>query len=159
MQESTKYPNSEPLNVLKWQFYNIKNLKNWFHVKSDWQKNPEISTLYDGWCSKSTWIEGERDWTFHNLLEMWITWMAIFTSFCNFEWKIVGFCMISSEIAKTTGKGHESDFTICKSSETCFCETLRITFGHEFSVNVNSLTLSSNLQFHCQKQFRILQIF
>ena len=67
--------------------------------------------------------------------------------------------MISSEIAKTTGKGHESDFTTYKSSETCFCETLRITFGHEFSVNVNSLTLSSNSQFHCQKQFRILQIF
>ena len=71
--------------------------------------------------------------------------------------KLVGFFMISCKIAKTMRIGNEWNFIICKYSETWFCEMLRITFGHEFSVY--SLTLPSNSQFHCQRQFRILQFF
>ena len=41
-----KIQNSEPPNVLKWQILHFQNPLNWFHVKSEWQKNPEISTLW-----------------------------------------------------------------------------------------------------------------
>ena len=30
----------------KWQFLGLQIDQNWFHVKSDWQKNLEISTLW-----------------------------------------------------------------------------------------------------------------
>jgi len=40
-----KNQNSEPLNVLKWQILHFYNTQNWFHVKSEWQKNHEISAL------------------------------------------------------------------------------------------------------------------
>ena len=36
---------SEPLNVSKCLILHFKIPQNWFHVKSEWQKNPEISTL------------------------------------------------------------------------------------------------------------------
>ena len=39
-----KNQNSEPLNVVKWLILNFKTPKNWFHVKSEWYKNHEIST-------------------------------------------------------------------------------------------------------------------
>ena len=38
---------SEPLNVLKWQILYFKNPQLWFHVKSEWCKNNENSTLCD----------------------------------------------------------------------------------------------------------------
>ena len=42
-----KNQNSEPLNVVKWLILDFKNPKNWFHVKSEWLKNPDISTLWE----------------------------------------------------------------------------------------------------------------
>ena len=39
----------EPQKWQKWYFWNFYILQNWFHVKSDWQKNPEISTLWNRW--------------------------------------------------------------------------------------------------------------
>ena len=41
-----KNQNSEPLNVFKWIFLHIKKCQNWFHVKFEWWKNSEISTLW-----------------------------------------------------------------------------------------------------------------
>ena len=37
--------NSEPTKWQKGQFFNFYILQNWFHVKSEWQNNSEISTL------------------------------------------------------------------------------------------------------------------
>ena len=37
--------NSELFIWSKWQFWELHNDQNWFHVKSEWQKNPEIFTL------------------------------------------------------------------------------------------------------------------
>ena len=45
------YPNwqiSQPLILQKWQFSNFPIFQSWFHVKSEWQNNPEISTVW--WC-------------------------------------------------------------------------------------------------------------
>ena len=41
----TQIKNSEPLKLQKWHFLNFYILQNWFHVKFEWQKNAEISTL------------------------------------------------------------------------------------------------------------------
>ena len=38
--------NSEPLNVLKWLILHFKNPQKRFHVKSEWYKNHDISTLF-----------------------------------------------------------------------------------------------------------------
>ena len=43
-----KYPkikNSELQKWSRWQFFGLQNDQNLFHVKSEWQKNPETSTL------------------------------------------------------------------------------------------------------------------
>ena len=40
-----KNQNSEPLNVLKWLILHFENPQNWFHVKSEWYKNHDITTL------------------------------------------------------------------------------------------------------------------
>ena len=43
-----KYPKIQNLVILKcikYQFFAFKLTKTWFHVKSEWQKNCEISTL------------------------------------------------------------------------------------------------------------------
>ena len=37
--------NPEALNVLKWQIWHTHNPKTWFHVRFEWLKNPENSTL------------------------------------------------------------------------------------------------------------------
>ena len=37
--------NSEPLKLQKWQFYNFSILQNWFQLKSEWQKTPDIFTM------------------------------------------------------------------------------------------------------------------
>ena len=39
-----KEQNSQPLKLQKRQFLHFKNPQNWFHVKSEWYKNLEIST-------------------------------------------------------------------------------------------------------------------
>ena len=44
-QKSSKIQNSEVLKWSKWQLLGFQNDQNWFHAKSKWQKNPEISTL------------------------------------------------------------------------------------------------------------------
>ena len=41
----------------------------------------------DGLWSKFTWIECERDFTFHHLREPWNPWMTTFPIFRNFDWK------------------------------------------------------------------------
>ena len=51
--DSAKLPkmqNSEMLKSSKWQFLELQNNQNWFHVKSVWRKIPKISTL----CSWNT---------------------------------------------------------------------------------------------------------
>ena len=35
----------ELLKWAKWQFLGLHKDQNWFHIKFEWQKNPEISTL------------------------------------------------------------------------------------------------------------------
>ena len=45
MSKVPKNWNSELLKWSKWQFLELQNDKNWFHVKSGWQKNPENSTF------------------------------------------------------------------------------------------------------------------
>ena len=44
--KSAKNQNSEPLNVLKRQILHFCNPQNRVHVKSEWQKNHKISTLW-----------------------------------------------------------------------------------------------------------------
>ena len=44
-QKFPKIQNSYLLKWSKWLFLGLYNDLNWFHVKSEWQKNPEISTL------------------------------------------------------------------------------------------------------------------
>ena len=45
-QKIPEIQNSELLKWSKGKFFGLQNDQNWFHVQSDWQKNPEISTLY-----------------------------------------------------------------------------------------------------------------
>ena len=40
-----KYQNLELLNCSKWEFWVHYNNLIWFHIKSEWQENLEISTL------------------------------------------------------------------------------------------------------------------
>ena len=42
--ESTKY---KAPKIKKWRFSNMYNPWNWFHVKSEWQKNPYIFTHFE----------------------------------------------------------------------------------------------------------------
>ena len=41
--------------IAKSQFQNFQIPQNWFHIKSEWQKNPEISTLWI-WSSREKWF-------------------------------------------------------------------------------------------------------
>ena len=52
--------------------------------------------------------------------------------------KLANCCVISSEIAKIRGIGHEWNLTIWNWSKTWFREMLNIAFECEFTVNVNS---------------------
>ena len=45
MSKFPKILNWELLKCSKWQFLGLQNDQNWFHVKSEWQKNHAISTL------------------------------------------------------------------------------------------------------------------
>ena len=49
LSEDWNLPNEQYSQPLKWQkryFLHCKNPQNWFHVKSEWYKNLEISTLW-----------------------------------------------------------------------------------------------------------------
>ena len=66
----------------------------------------------DGSWSKFPWIERDCDFMFHYLREQYNSWMTMFAIFCDFEGKVVNFCVISCEIVKITGIGSEQDFTL-----------------------------------------------
>ena len=40
----------------KIQFYTLEILQNWFHVQSEWQKNPEIDTLWVDVTDFCSWV-------------------------------------------------------------------------------------------------------
>ena len=44
--ESQISQNQEPQNCSKWHFLRLEICQNWFHVKSKWHENSEISTLW-----------------------------------------------------------------------------------------------------------------
>ena len=48
--------------------------------------DPQVSISDELW-SKFTWIESQRDLTFHVLQEPWNPWMTIFPIFCDLRWK------------------------------------------------------------------------
>ena len=61
--------------VFIYLFLNM-NAERWVHI--------DRVTVSDGSWSKFTWIEREREFTFHHLRESWNQWMTIFPIFCDF---------------------------------------------------------------------------
>ena len=51
---------SKILKRSKWQFFELQNDKNWFHVNSEWQKNPENSTLCFPYWAAQVCIRAKR---------------------------------------------------------------------------------------------------
>ena len=86
--------NSEPLRLSKWKSLVFPTHQSWFHVKSEWQKNSQISTLWlkpetkNHQISHDASLISAQSCTKYYIypLETFSRFLKIFSFFSDFSW-------------------------------------------------------------------------
>ena len=108
-----------PLNIFQKRWQNSRVTKS-------------LTVISDRTWPIYSWIESERDFSYHHLRETWNLWLTFLPIFCDFKWNT---CQFHHENGEIVWIGWEQEFMSKNWSQIWFCEIIKIAFEHEFPWN------------------------